>query len=228
MALAAGFDPARIHMHGNNKSGRTSSAMHSTAGVGHVFPISSTEMEPSVSCEPLPRGRRDPDPGDPGVTRSTRATCRRGSSTPSSASDSPTASRPARSRRAPDSTNLPVVRASRPHRLPILRARPYVKPIRGDRRPRRPGLPFELGRGLGIASVTPTSHPDRRINQVKVLLRRVAVWRRRSWWSRAAPWLEMRGSPLTGWDGQIDWGADLGRPRPWMSAIRPMLYGSRF
>ena len=45
MALAAGFDPARIHMHGNNKTERELRYADQTPGVGHLILDSFDEIE---------------------------------------------------------------------------------------------------------------------------------------------------------------------------------------
>jgi diaminopimelate decarboxylase len=55
MALKAGFDPARIHMHGNNKSDEEILAA-ARAGVGHLILDSFDEIE---RCERLLEGRQD-------------------------------------------------------------------------------------------------------------------------------------------------------------------------
>ncbi len=55
MALRAGFDPARIHMHGNNKSDEEI-LFAARAGVGHLILDSFDEIE---RCERLLEGRQD-------------------------------------------------------------------------------------------------------------------------------------------------------------------------
>ena len=89
MALRAGFDPARIHMHGNNKSDEEI-LFAARSGVGHLILDSFDEIE---RCERLLEQPQDVlIRVTPGIKPSTHTTCRPASSTRSSASASRTAS----------------------------------------------------------------------------------------------------------------------------------------
>ena len=56
IALKAGFDPARIHLHGNAKSARRAAPRRSTAGVGHVVVDNHTDIDRLEQLVPDGRG----------------------------------------------------------------------------------------------------------------------------------------------------------------------------
>ena len=134
MALPAGFDPARIHMHGNNKT-EAELRYAVDAGVGHLILDSFDEIELRRAAARPPAGRADPgdarDQADHPLLR---------------------ADRPARlevrlrargrPRRAGGRAGARLAepragRAARPHRLADLRARALRQGDRGARRARR-------------------------------------------------------------------------------------------
>ena len=88
-ALAAGFDPSRIYMHGNNKT-EAELRYAAESGVGHLILDSFDEIE---------RARTSSAASPPGFAPLPTSTCPRAASTRSSASASRMGSRVARSTR---------------------------------------------------------------------------------------------------------------------------------
>jgi len=140
IALAAGFDPARIHMHGNNKTDEEI-LMAARAGIGHLILDSFDEIE---RCERLL------DAPMQVLIRVTRGSSPRptttsppASSTRSSASGWVTAT----GRRGRSSASSPPTSSTwsgcTPHRVADLRARALPP---GDRRARRAGGRLVQGR----------------------------------------------------------------------------------
>ena len=127
MALRAGFDPARIYLHGNNKTERElREALE--CGVGHVICDSFDEIARLDELAAAAAGRADP--GHP-RHRARRPTppCRPAGSTRSSDSGSTTASRRRRSERVRASRNLDLVGLHAHIGSQILELEPYVEAI---------------------------------------------------------------------------------------------------
>ena len=135
IALAAGFDPARIHMHGNNKSDEEI-LMAARAGIGHLILDSFDEIErcERLLDEPMKVLIRV----TPGVKPSThdyittgQLDSKFGFGNAGGAGDAARAIE-----RVLASEMLDLVGPARPHRVPDLRARALPP---GDRRARRAG-----------------------------------------------------------------------------------------
>ena len=199
MALHAGFDPARIHMHGNNKSDEE---ILFAARAGHRPPGARLLRRDRALRRLLDATAAGADPGDPGdqaldprlhhhrparleVRLRARGRARRRGR---SSGCSPPTTRPRR--------------AARPHRLADLRARALRAGDRGARRARRRLVqggqrrrrPRDRLHGRGRAAV------DRRLRRRQGARRRRGLRRRPcgSWSSRAARWSPTPASPSTG------------------------------
>ncbi len=133
MALRAGFDPERIHMHGNNKSDEEV-LLAARAGIGHLILDSFDEIE---RCERLlDRPQRVLIRVTPGIKPSTHDYVQTGQldSKFGFGLEDGLAARGDRARACLRPAR--AGRAARPHRLPDLRARALRA---GDPRPRRAG-----------------------------------------------------------------------------------------
>ena len=138
MALAAGFDPARIHMHGNNKTERELRYAFES-GVGHLILDSFDEIE--LADRLLDRPQRVLIRVTPGIKPSTHDYVQTG---PARLEVRLRPRRPARRAggRAGARIGEPRAgRAARPHRLADLRARAVREGDRGDRGLLRVGRP---------------------------------------------------------------------------------------
>ena len=173
MALRAGFEPARIHMHGNNKSDEEILLRRPLRRRPPDPRLLRRDRALRAAARPPPAG---PDPGDPGdQALDPRLRRRPGSSTRSSASGSRTALRGAAIERVLRLRAARAGRAPRPHRLPDLRARALHA---GDPRARRAGrrlVPGGQRRRRPRRSPTPPRTSRRAIDDyVEVKVRGVA------------------------------------------------------
>ena len=147
----AGFDPARIYMHGNNKT-EAELRYAADVGVGHLILDSFDEIERLDALLDRAAGRPDPrHPRDPAVDPLLRPDRRPRLEVRLRARGR---ARRAGDRRGARLPNLRLVGPPRPHRLADLRARALREGDRGARRARGPDWEcriLNVGGGLGIA-----------------------------------------------------------------------------
>ena len=161
LALAAGFDPARIHLHGNNKT-EAELRYAFEAGVGHLILDSFDEIE--LADRLLDRPQKALIRVTPGIKPSTHDYVQTGQL--DSKFGFGLADRLAEQAvdRVRGVRSSGARRAARAHRLPDLRARALREGDRGDRRLLRRGgpraRPAQRRRGLGIAYLDSDEPPS--------------------------------------------------------------------